>query len=344
LLLLGADDSRPGQDFHRITSAFRHTADHIFVADRGSSEVRLFDGRGALQRRIGGRGGGPEEFAALMGVWPYASDSVYTFDPVAQRISIWTVSGVFGRSLRLPTQFGPRILMARHADVPGFVVVVAAAPRTEMAEPGESAMDSVDIVVLDETGDALARLRVQHQAIHTTVPPDGRAQMHPLPFDPVGLVATGRRRIYYGWPDEWTVFRFDHQGGVVDTLRFDLPTRPLTADIIDRWVEQRLASVSALQRPATRRYFESLPFPLYLPTFDRMLEDDLGYLWLREFRVPEASAVRWYVVDSNGEIVAYAEIDGSLEPTHVGPDFIVGVSRDELDRERVAVVSLERAR
>jgi hypothetical protein len=50
----------PDQVFHRIALAFRHENGLIYVADRGSHEVRIFDASGALVARFGGPGGGEQ--------------------------------------------------------------------------------------------------------------------------------------------------------------------------------------------------------------------------------------------------------------------------------------------
>ena len=94
------------------------------------------------------------------------------------------------------------------------------------------------------------------------------------------------------------------------------------------------------ERPRYRRYFDALPYPSNLPAFDRILEDDAEFVWLRDYRVLNQAETTWLGISPTGSLVAQVSIPGSFDPMHIGADFIAGVALDALDREHVLVVSL----
>lgn len=288
LMQLGGEDSVPEEVFHQIGSAFIHSNGDLIVADRGSSEVRVFNSAGSLRARFGRRGGGEKEFGALMGVWPYGGDSIYTFDPIAQRVGIWTASGEFGRTLFLPAELGPRFLSVRR--VSGGFLTVAGRTSFPPAPPptGTSWIDSILVARLDPTGVISSEFaQLPYEVVHaTTSPKDGRILMQALPLVPIGQYAVGKDCFYYSWPSDWVILRFRQDGSQVDTLRFDLPIRRLTPSMIERWVDHRLEDVDRNRRSVLRPYFLGMPFKDSLPAFDRMLEDNEGLYLVAAFCVP----------------------------------------------------------
>jgi hypothetical protein len=92
----GAQDD-PAAELLRVTGAVR-TDDGRFVVVNGKPlEVRVYDARGRLQRRLGRAGNGPGEFqyTALVRHWP--GDSVLTYSTATRR---WMLFGLDGTLVR----------------------------------------------------------------------------------------------------------------------------------------------------------------------------------------------------------------------------------------------------
>lgn len=68
-----------------------------FVAG-GLPHFWVFDQRGAFLKRVGRRGNGPGEFQLATQVVPDPSDSLFVFDPVQARLSVYSPDLVFARS------------------------------------------------------------------------------------------------------------------------------------------------------------------------------------------------------------------------------------------------------
>lgn len=90
-------------------------SDGVAIADRASDEIRFFDMSGALTRRVGGRGGGPEEFRSL--IWLGRSPSgVAAMDRLTSTLVQFAPDGELLRRdllmVRLSALFVPRSLHA----------------------------------------------------------------------------------------------------------------------------------------------------------------------------------------------------------------------------------------
>lgn len=112
--------------------------------------------------------------------------------------------------------------------------------------------------------------------------------------------------------------------------------------MFDEWTERLIERSNPSQHAALRRYYREWLLPEHLPAFDRMLVDDVGYLWLRRFTFLDEPNVDWVVISPEGAIAARTVMEGSFEPMHIGAAHIAGVRRDAMEREQVVVVTLDR--
>ena len=76
--------------------------------------------------------------------------------------------------------------------------------------------------------------------------------------------------------------------------------------------------------------------------FDRVIGDDLGYLWVRDYVLPGEDAARWTVFDSTGAVAARLQTSERLKIWEIGRDYVLGSQANELDVEAVVWLSLDR--
>ena len=164
------------------------------------------------------------------------------------------------------------------------------------------------------------------------------------PMSRRGLFALG------GWPrklavaDSWrdSVQVFDlAAGGALPgvTMRIRHSRRPATAD------ETAAAWEAAAARSVVRssEYLrEHLPPPDSIPNLDHLVVDDLGMVWVGAYRADPAAPRLYHVYDTGGRFLASAAVPGYVEVLEIGADHVLGITRDELDVERVVVLSLAR--
>jgi len=69
--------------------------------------------------------------------------------------------------------------------------------------------------------------------------------------------------------------------------------------------------------------------------FQIILTDRLDHLWIRRYPEPGAATVAWDILAPDGSWVATTESGAEFHPIVIGPDFLLGVERDEYDVEYV---------
>lgn len=98
-LIVGGVAEGPGPLlFHDIRSATLLGDGRLAVADGGSQELRFFGQSGEFETAVGGVGDGPGEFRGLSWIDQCGTDSIYAYDFVHARISVYDEVGELART------------------------------------------------------------------------------------------------------------------------------------------------------------------------------------------------------------------------------------------------------
>lgn len=340
-LTIGRTDSLAGHPLHQVRDARRAAAGQILVADGGSNEVRVFDSAGHLLTRFGGPGEGPAEFGSLQGLWLTGSDSVLTWDARWQRLSSWSAAGGFGRTTGIDLD-GPAVFLGPFQDRSSLVL---RSPNHVRMSAGLTRTDSAVVFrVTDRAQAADELITVEWQLVHAVAHPGlgGRTVYTPTPFDPRGLIVAGPDYFYYAWGDKWEIYKYSPAGAALDTLKRSGDNLRVTSEMLERRLEDWLATVPPELQAATRSFHNTLPYPQTAPVLDHLLLDDLEHLWVRHFVVPGDLAARWSIFGPEGNWLGEMELPVGLRPTHIGEDFLLAVVRGENNVEEVSVFPLRR--
>ncbi len=84
-----------------ITHALRLGNGTIVIADNGDRHLHFFDAKGAYLRTTGREGGGPGEFRSAGWIGECARDSVFVFDRMQNRVSVFAADGRYARQFTL---------------------------------------------------------------------------------------------------------------------------------------------------------------------------------------------------------------------------------------------------
>jgi hypothetical protein len=109
----------------------------------------------------------------------------------------------------------------------------------------------------------------------------------------------------------------------------------------DRWLDDLAARVAPDEQAQLRQFYSVFPVPDSLPTYDRLLVDDLEYLWVRERLEPGSPVHAWSVFSPTGRWLGEVELPRDVQPTHIGTDFMVAITTGADDVEQVVVFGLE---
>jgi hypothetical protein len=76
-----------------------------------------------------------------------------------------------------------------------------------------------------------------------------------------------------------------------------------------------------------------------LPTYEQLLVDRRGNVWMAEYRVLEEAHV-WQVFDPEGHWLGSVTLPDGGRISEIGEDYVLGVWRDEMDVETVRMYGL----
>ena len=355
---------RDGDEAHMLyfpSSFFRFPDGRIVVANRGTEEVRVYDGSGTHLTTFGGEGDGPSEFLSLMDVAPWPGDSILAWDSRDYGISIFDADGNYGRTFFLQSgadhpRNGPRPVAARSG---GTILSVDelryGAHGMDPASPVTA--DSARVEIWDGAGQRLAELGSQRAEEVSLVahPVGGGAEYVADAYSGQFVVAAWGDFVVAGPNKPYEIRAFRTDGALARIVRLEHEPRSPT-EVDQQIYVDRVTGVGSIEPPTDipvalldlrRQFFESVPLAEHFPAFSAILGDDTGHLWVREYDYPqeegEGSAPIWTVFDPNGRVLGYVETPEGLRIRHIGEDYILGHIEDELGVEYVQVWPLVRA-
>ena len=102
-------------------------------------------------------------------------------------------------------------------------------------------------------------------------------------------------------------------------------------------------AVSARRVGSPEYVREHLPAPDSIPNVDHLVVDDLGMVWVGSYQA-DPSATRFYhVYDTEGPFLARVTMPAGVEVLEIGAGHVLGITRDDLDVERIVLLNLDRS-
>ena len=362
-LVLGELEGPDAYLFSQIRGATRLSTGTVVVLDGASSQLRAFSPDGAHLWTAGGPGEGPGEMRNPTHLETLPGDTLQVQDGLS-RIR-YAADGTLIAHERLVVgdlqRFGR--YYASECSVPSFVGdrVIACTgtdfdPADMPREAGPWRLED-ELAVLPWTLDSIDRLGVFLKEAGWAVPFEGLPRLPeqlvvlsggmgyaPPPMARKGVYAVG------GWPrklavaDGWgdVVHAFDLAADSVPpgaNIQVRHARRPPTADeLAAAW-----DAVSARRVGSPEHIREHLPAPDSIPNIDHLVVDHPGMVWVGSYQ-HDASATRTYhVYDTEGGFLARTAMPPGVEVLEIGADYVLGITRDELDVERIVLHTLTRS-
>lgn len=310
----------------------------IVVANAGSSELRVFSADGQYLAVWGGEGEGPGEFSGytpeVVSRWP--GDSIAGEDMFSAQLHIFDGDGNHGRTVTLPDGF--QSLMGVMPD--GTVLVKPSTVFGLAFGAGPLARKDQDFAFLLPGGEVRASLGPQpgeEWFVSTSAPaatphPFGRSTVAAVWGD-LAVVAPTDRYELRAYRSDGTLARIVRRGHEL--------TRPTQADV-DAWIQGRLAELPEERRERYQAQTGMMTPVEFFPAFGDVTSDPAGSLWVQEYPLPGEEDNVWTVFDSEGRIQGFVETPLGLDVFEIGEDYVLGMTFDENDVERVQLWSLDR--
>ncbi|MFQ5747101.1 MAG: 6-bladed beta-propeller [Gemmatimonadota bacterium] len=310
----------------------------IYVLDRQSQVVRVFDDSGAYLREFGGEGDGPGELHGAAVLGPTTDGEVgvaATFPPV---LHWFRRDGSYVRSLHLPTSgdegWRGASFAIWHIAPSGLAFARVA---TLGFPPPEDGRVTVRVLrfALDGAVDTVVSWPEE-----VPVAVDGR-QEEVRVLEPRIVIAMREDGSFLRSPGlPYAIERYDARGRLVGIIRRPVEPVPVTEEIRRRVVEEVRAAMEESGSPDAfiDGYVERLAFPSRLPAIFRLWVSEMdGRIWAG---VVEGGAFRqdgnptaWDVFDPNGRFLGRLPIPDGFRASTIREDAVYGVWKDELDVE-----------
>lgn len=344
-LSIGTVEGDDAYQFFAIAGAHRLQDGRIAVIDAGSREIRIYSPEGRHLVSFGGRGAGPNEFELpiLAGT---LGDTMLVVDRGQHRLSIVHPGLGFVGGARISDEVG------------GFLNPLGGFANGETVYGG-----AFDMRRIGELRDGLNRSHTFYRSSRLDgslaadfgdmegadfyiedLDGEGRASQPALiPFGRVPTAAVSPNYFFFSPQNEFDIQAFHPSGRLVRRIRLGRSPIPVTAFHGEQYIEEIASQVeSSGQDAEIRAYLRTLPLPRFFPPHGRLMADVLDCLWVEDFQPPGNETRIWSVFDETGALAGRVTLPDSFDPMEIGPDYVLGVGRDQLDVEYLRLYSLHR--
>jgi hypothetical protein len=336
LVTIGTVEGADEYQLYRVRSVRRLSDGRIVIANSGTNELRFYDAAGKYLFTRGGEGGGPGEFRSMGDIW-MLDDSLYLFDFNQMRITVYSTAGEFGRTFRVRETADGGFPFPEGVLAPHSLLVRRSPPDAEF-NPGFNRDTSLflryslDGEPLDSLGwfpgDESYFGSGEDFSYGTSAPYGLRAYM---------LAASDL--LYYGSSGTYEIEVRASDGTLKRLVRRPIPNAPVTAEEVEEFhrnLEERRERMS----PIWRNLYSQMTLPETKPAYGRLLVDAEGNLWVADYTRERDDEGTWRVFDPEGRFLGTVETPTGGRVQQIGPDFVLGIWRDELDVEYVRLYEL----
>jgi hypothetical protein len=334
-----------GSELNRVVGAVRLSDGRVVIGDAGDDVLRYFSPSGEALGEVGGRGDGPAEFRSLQAIGLTAGDTVWAYDFSHHKV-VWvapdmtvnrtvTVSPPLSSGLAVGVLAGDTILLGESWSS----VQVAAGTTTGLVR------ESVAYVRYSDDGAFVDTVGLHPGREIVISQENGRGVMSSAPFARAavhahlggGSVADASPADGFavGAQIEHEVRLFSSSGALRRIVRWDGGDLALDAATAREWRSAQLEAARPDDRAALRQQLADVELPDQRPAYGSILAAPDGSLWVAHFAPGGQEADRWDVFDPMGAWCCTATMPARFTPLSLGPDWVLGVSRDEMDVQHV---------
>lgn len=342
-LTIGGLEAPESQQLFQVSGARRLRDGRIVVVDGGSGEVRVYGAGGTLEHAHGRKGEGPGEFQDphLAGV--LGADSLIVYDSRLRRVTLLHPDDGFVRSYLVGTEGGGFPVAIGITDEGGLAIGGGMFFSSADGFPSGSVRPNSRYVILAPDGSVRGDFGDVPAAEMFARTGDGMFQASSLPFGRRTAAGLGRDRFWLGMGDAWEFRAYTLDAELVRIVRFDRPQMRVTESLRDAYLAEQLADVDDdNEARGIRDQHADMPSPDLVPPYQAFAVDALQHLWIGEYVLPGQTARTYTIVDPDGRAVGRVTMPERTAPLDIGADYLLGLTRDELDVERLTMWGLER--
>jgi hypothetical protein len=351
-LMVGGSDNRKPYQLFQVVGATRLTDGRLVVANGGTSELRYYSREGEYLMAVGRAGDGPGELRGIMQVTALPGDTVMVvsfrpgltwYDPQgkvvrSRRIDFWSVGSTqcrLGEGNWHALEDGSLLtILEDNFSVPGC----PPNPSSPWRQTGLVGRANLDSGVFDTLA---------------IMPATERNSPNFRVFGRSLLMTWGGGAVYLSDTGSSEILKLGLTGDTLAVWRTPFEARPVPENA-------RAVSRREFKRPdGTLQVGADYMYPDFYPTAGRLLLARTGELWVMAYPalteptdswrldrafafVVDSEGAEWRVLGENGRAIASVRTPPGLFPLEVSEEFLVGLSKDDMDVQTVSVYRLSR--
>jgi hypothetical protein len=344
VLTIGSSTGADAYMLFQVPGAVRLSDKSIVIANGGTNEIRWFDSTGAFVRSVGRHGEGPGEFNRIAALLRGLADTVFVWDQRLQRVSVFSPSGTHVRTVRrTSTEYPWATPLGLFGD--GTFVLDGRPTPPRAARLGRMGWDTTAYLWTRSIGDTETvivrrpyRSYYGHEWERTVAP-------NTVVFAPIPSTAVASEMLYYTKGEHFEIEAYEPNGTLVRLIRRNVvPTRIRDGDV-ERYAEWRVENATSnIDEEGWRRVFDQSPREEFFPFIRELLVDADENLWVKHYRPDweEELPSLWSVFDAAGRWLGEVEIPDGVTVFQIGADFVLGLTKNDLDVETVVMFPLTR--
>jgi hypothetical protein len=341
---IGGDGSK-NTEFLHVRNALRLADGRIIVANNATSELRIFDAKGAYLGAFGRKGQGPGEFAYTS--WSERfGDTVIVYDGGLRRISFILFAGPPRLLSEIPVALentnGESWICGRLSD--GRWIVCGLAMPTPPGKGAYRIPGSVGVVNAKAAGKVEWLAEFPDGDAFVYVPPNNpnAVSLVVMAFPSAAQVVAGGSVVWFGDGKTDSLAQLSLTSGARKKTVIG-PGAPVTKAMVDR---AHARDLELARRPrdtaaAMMRYGTEL-LPRRLPSYESLLIGPRGELWVQRGAPSRVAPADYVIYSATGVLTARLTVPAGFRVTDVGLDYLAGIHHDDDGVETVRVYSLRR--
>ena len=311
---IGSVEGAGPEAFAQIVDLEVDAAGRIYVLDRQTQDIRIFDQAGAHVRTIGRRGGGPGEFQLAHGLAMDHAGRLWVVD--RNRFTLFDTSGTFLRTYRREVtlwEFRWSGGFLANGALYDLTMAGTTSGRTTALVRYDSILGMVDTLLLPSYDRPVWEFSSE----------TGRMIMA-VPFAPgISWTLDPRGYVWPGITDQYRLHQITLTGDTIRIVQREHTPVRVTPEERDSLVETLRERVNAP--------IDVSKIPAQKPAFSQILVEESGHLWVTTSAPSGTPGTRFDVFDPEGRFLGSLSTDLRISQLWIRGDKVYGVHRDELD-------------
>ena len=342
-LTIGGLDAPESEQLFRVSGGRRLMDGRIVIADGGAADVRVFGANGTLLRTHGRKGDGPGEFQSPKLAGVRGGDTLVIYDGDLRRVSLVHADSGFARSYRVGTEGGGYPVAIGLTGEGGLAIGGGMFFSSASGFPTGAVRPNSQYVILTPGGAVQGDLGEVPAAEMFARTSENSFSASALPFGRVTAAAAGSDELWLGTGDAWEISAYRLDATLKRIVRFHRPLTRVTEAMRDADLAERLEGAdSDNEARDIRNSDRDMPLRTHAPPYQTMIVDALEHVWIGEYLLPGETARTYTIVDPDGRAAGRVTLPTRTQPLDIGSDYLLGLTRDDFDVERLTLWTLRR--